>query len=87
MKQDSSIQSLSKISIGITRTTGFKGLSLVDEMTKSFLYFAYGSNLLAQRIHINNPSAVLKGIGKLKARSVIQETFSDTDSYFGLSHH
>ncbi|XP_069681439.1 gamma-glutamylcyclotransferase-like isoform X2 [Periplaneta americana] len=34
-------------------------------MTKSFLYFAYGSNLLTQRIHINNPSAVRKDIGKL----------------------
>jgi hypothetical protein len=39
-------------------------------MTKSFLYFAYGSNLLAQRIHINNPSAVRKDIGKLEASSV-----------------
>ncbi|XKL67542.1 hypothetical protein PGB90_003033 [Kerria lacca] len=32
----------------------------------TFLYFAYGSNLLTKRIHINNPSAVRKGIGKLK---------------------
>lgn len=31
-----------------------------------FLYFAYGSNLLAQRIHINNPSAMRAGIAKLK---------------------
>ncbi|KAJ9592008.1 hypothetical protein L9F63_001447 [Diploptera punctata] len=35
-------------------------------MSKTFLYFAYGSNLLSQRILINNPSAVRKGIGKLK---------------------
>jgi hypothetical protein len=48
-------------------------------MTKSFLYFAYGSNLLAQRIHINSPSAVRKEIGKLKASSRVQKTFSDTD--------
>ncbi|CAH2005519.1 unnamed protein product [Acanthoscelides obtectus] len=34
-------------------------------MTGKFLYFAYGSNLLAQRIHINNPSAVRAGIAKL----------------------
>ncbi|XP_050440265.1 gamma-glutamylcyclotransferase-like [Adelges cooleyi] len=31
----------------------------------TFLYFAYGSNLLAQRIHLNNPSAKRIGIGKL----------------------
>jgi len=31
-----------------------------------FLYFAYGSNLLKQRIHLNNPSAVQKGIGKVE---------------------
>lgn len=30
-----------------------------------FLYFAYGSNLLAKRIHINNPTAIRKGAGKL----------------------
>ncbi|XP_067002424.2 gamma-glutamylcyclotransferase isoform X2 [Anabrus simplex] len=31
-----------------------------------FLYFAYGSNLLAQRIHINNPTAKRIATGKLK---------------------
>ncbi|PZC84087.1 hypothetical protein B5X24_HaOG205809 [Helicoverpa armigera] len=30
-----------------------------------FLYFAYGSNLLKRRIHINNPSAVFLGVGRL----------------------
>lgn len=30
-----------------------------------FFYFAYGSNMLEQRIHIKNPSAVNVGIGKL----------------------
>jgi len=35
-------------------------------MSGRFLYFAYGSNLLTKRIHINNPSAVKKDIGKLK---------------------
>lgn len=34
--------------------------------TNTFLYFAYGSNLLAKRIHINNPTAVRVGIAKLK---------------------
>lgn len=42
---------------------------LTQPITMStFFYFAYGSNLLAQRIHINNPSAVRVGIGKLNVR-------------------
>ncbi|XP_055934197.1 gamma-glutamylcyclotransferase-like [Argiope bruennichi] len=32
----------------------------------SFLYFAYGSNMLKQRMHINCPSALFKCIGELK---------------------
>ncbi|CAL4101429.1 unnamed protein product [Meganyctiphanes norvegica] len=32
----------------------------------SFLYFAYGSNLLTDRIHVNNPSARKVDVGKLK---------------------
>ncbi|XP_076626531.1 gamma-glutamylcyclotransferase [Colletes latitarsis] len=35
-------------------------------MCKKFLYFAYGSNMLMKRIHINNPTAVRKDIGILK---------------------
>lgn len=35
-------------------------------MANTFKYFAYGSNLLANRIHVNNPTAVRKGIGKLE---------------------
>lgn len=30
-----------------------------------FLYFAFGSNLLAERIHIKNPSAVFKCVAKV----------------------
>ena len=30
-----------------------------------FLYFAFGSNLLTERIHINNPSARFKCVAKL----------------------
>lgn len=40
-------------------------------MNTNFLYFAYGSNMLAQRIHINNPSAVRIGIGKLNVNDTI----------------
>ncbi|KAK2577541.1 hypothetical protein KPH14_003625 [Odynerus spinipes] len=35
-------------------------------MSNTFLYFAYGSNLLMKRIHFNNPTAVRKDIGCLK---------------------
>lgn len=35
-------------------------------MSKTFSYFAYGSNLFMQRIHLNNPSAKRCGIGKLE---------------------
>ena len=31
----------------------------------TFLYFAYGSNLLTERIHFQNPSATFKGVAKL----------------------
>lgn len=39
----------------------------------TFMYFGYGSNLLAKRIHIQNPSAVRKYIGVLK----VGQNFSD----------
>ncbi|XP_065165290.1 gamma-glutamylcyclotransferase-like [Atheta coriaria] len=35
-------------------------------MSKTFMYFAYGSNLLTKRLHVQNPSAVKRGCGKLK---------------------
>ncbi|KOC68610.1 Gamma-glutamylcyclotransferase [Habropoda laboriosa] len=35
-------------------------------MNDKFLYFAYGSNMLAKRIHINNPTAVRRDVGFLK---------------------
>lgn len=38
-------------------------------MSSVFLYFAYGSNLFAERIHANNPTAIRKGIGKLNVRN------------------
>lgn len=34
----------------------------------TFLYFAYGSNLLGKRIHIQNPTAVRYGTGRVKVR-------------------
>ena len=43
---------------------------------KTFLYFAYGSNLLTERIHINNPSAVFKNIAKLPEHQLDFNYFS-----------
>jgi len=69
------------ISVAITRTKGYRELSLVDKMTKHVMYFAYGSNLLAERIHINIPSAVRKEIGKLEASFKIQKAGKDILHY------
>lgn len=41
-------------------------LTAAPSMAETFDYFAYGSNLLANRIHVNNPTAVRAGIGKLE---------------------
>ncbi|KAJ8723249.1 hypothetical protein PYW08_003161 [Mythimna loreyi] len=38
---------------------------MVQPNKEYFHYFAYGSNLLKKRIHINNPSAVFLGVGRL----------------------
>ncbi|XP_045495384.1 gamma-glutamylcyclotransferase-like [Colias croceus] len=43
----------------------------------TFLYFAYGSNLLKQRIHINNPSAEFLGIGRLDNHQLDFIKYSD----------
>lgn len=45
-------------------------LSPVSRMAQHncFLYFAYGSNLLKERIHINNPSAKMISVGKVKVQ-------------------
>lgn len=40
--------------------------SLSIPLENSFLYFAFGSNLLTERIHINNPTAQKVGIGKVE---------------------
>ncbi|KAK9712665.1 hypothetical protein QE152_g24776 [Popillia japonica] len=45
-------------------------------MSKTFSYFAYGSNLLAKRLRLNNPSAVRNGIGKLEDYEIDFASFS-----------
>ena len=44
---------------------------MVQQSKEYFHYFAYGSNLLKKRIHINNPSAVFLGIGRLDVSCTI----------------
>ena len=41
----------------------------------TFLYFAYGSNLLKTRIHINNPSAEFYDVAKLQVMDRSQHTY------------
>jgi hypothetical protein len=67
--------------VAITRTKGYRELSLVDKMTKPVMYFAYGSNLLAQMIHMNIPSAVWKETGKQEASIKIQKDGKDNLHY------
>lgn len=50
-------------------------------MSCTFLYFAYGSNLLAKRIHLNNPTAVMKDIGYIKVRNIIEEKNKEVSLY------
>ncbi|KAJ8736194.1 hypothetical protein PYW08_006850 [Mythimna loreyi] len=40
--------------------------NLVKSPNGTIFYFAYGSNLLTRRLHLNNPSAVFYSIAKLK---------------------
>lgn len=35
-------------------------------MSNTFRYFAYGSNMLAKRMHMNNPSSVRRNIGYIE---------------------
>ncbi|XP_068626740.1 gamma-glutamylcyclotransferase-like [Battus philenor] len=50
---------------------------MVTPATDTFLYFAYGSNLLKKRIHINNPSAIFLGIGQLDDHQLDFIKYSD----------
>ncbi|XP_058130618.1 gamma-glutamylcyclotransferase-like isoform X1 [Anopheles ziemanni] len=57
---------------GVFIVVGFLSASLAEmsAVTGTFYYFAFGSNLLAKRIHIQNPTAVRKGYGYLKDYSL-----------------
>lgn len=42
------------------------------ENNHTFLYFAYGSNLLKERLQLKNPSAVVHCVARLKVMSTMQ---------------
>ncbi|KAL5022625.1 hypothetical protein ScPMuIL_001780 [Solemya velum] len=44
---------------------------------RTFLYFAYGSNILRERLQLRNPSAIFKSIAKLQGYKLAFAT--DTD--------
>lgn len=44
--------------------------ALRSEDGESFLYFAYGSNLLTERIHLRNPSAVFYSVARLQVSAL-----------------
>lgn len=52
-------------------------MSYVPSKRSTFLYFAYGSNLWTKRIHLQNSSAVRKGIAQLKVNSGFFSTNSE----------
>merc|ERR1719228_2719331 len=43
---------------------------MAEQQEETFLYFAYGSNMLTERIKINNPSARFQGLAKLKGHKL-----------------
>lgn len=65
---------------------------------KTFLYFAYGSNMLSRRLRVRTPSAVAKGTGYVGGRRLtfdkvssdgsgkcdIESTSSSTDRAYGV---
>ena len=52
------------------------------EGSGKFLYFAYGSNLSTERIHLNNPSAIAKGPALLDGYKLDFNYGSNVSSYW-----
>ena len=52
------------------------------EGSGKFLYFAYGSNLSTERIHLNNPSAIAKGPAVLDGYKLDFNYGSNVSSYW-----
>ena len=51
----------------------------------TFFYFAYGSNLLQERLHLNNPSAVFYSIAKLNDYALKFDRQNDNSVWQGAS--
>lgn len=49
-------------------------------MTPTFLYFAYGSNMLSRRLRARTPSATAKGVGYLRGRRLTFDKVSTDGS-------
>lgn len=47
------------------------GEDLRSQEGENFLYFAYGSNLLTERIHLRNPSAVFCSVARLQVSALL----------------
>lgn len=47
-------------------------MNSIAHVKDTFLYYAYGSNLLKKRIRINNPSAEFLGIGRLDVSTMFK---------------
>ena len=54
------------------------------EGSGKFLYFAYGSNLSTERIHLNNPSAIAKGPAVLDGYKLDFNYGSNVSSYWAF---
>ncbi|KAL0984951.1 hypothetical protein UPYG_G00150930 [Umbra pygmaea] len=56
-------------------------------MSEYFMYFAYGSNMLKERLHLNNPSAVFVTTGSLKDYAIQfgywKKEFDNSNSWHG----
>ncbi|XP_034836001.1 gamma-glutamylcyclotransferase-like [Maniola hyperantus] len=50
---------------------------MAKQFKDTFLYFAYGSNLLKKRIRINNPTAEFIGVGRLDGHQLDFMKYSD----------
>lgn len=54
----------------------------VESSNGTFYYFAYGSNLLAKRMHIKNPTAVYYSAAKLEVSLSLRNSVQKTKIHF-----
>uniref|UniRef100_A0A3P9JCC2 Gamma-glutamylcyclotransferase a n=1 Tax=Oryzias latipes TaxID=8090 RepID=A0A3P9JCC2_ORYLA len=61
-----------------------QSLNMSGSSSGHFMYFAFGSNLLKERLHLANPSATFFSIGRLKGYKL---NFGLPDSHTGSEWH